>query len=119
MDSAAYERDSSALRARVEHLEGMDLRNAGHIIGTPIKTDDLAVVEGIGPKIKELFTDAGVTTWSQLSEMPTERMREILDTGGPNFRISDPGSWAEQAKLLADGNWAEFKKLTDLLIGGR
>lgn len=43
----------------------------------------------------------------------------VLDKAGPRFRIHDPGSWPDQARLLAKGTWGEFKALTDSLKGGR
>jgi predicted flap endonuclease-1-like 5' DNA nuclease len=81
--------------------------------------DDLKVVEGIGPKIDELLVAEGITTWRQLSTMPVEKLQAILDAAGPNFSGADPGSWARQAGLLADGRWAEFKTLTNELKAGR
>jgi hypothetical protein len=46
-------------------------------------------------------------------------LQDILDGGGRPFKMHDPATWPEQARLLADGAWAEFKTLTDALSGGR
>ena len=62
---------------------------------------------------------AGVTSWHQLSNAPTERLQSILDAAGSVFRVADPSTWARQAGLLAAGRWADFKKLTDELTSGR
>jgi hypothetical protein len=43
----------------------------------------------------------------------------MLDEAGPRFQMHDPGTWPEQANLLARGPWAEFKELTDRLAAGR
>jgi predicted flap endonuclease-1-like 5' DNA nuclease len=83
------------------------------------KADDLKIVEGIGPKIAELLHAAGITTWQQLSEASPERIREILDAGGPEFNIHDPGSWPEQAGLAARGDWDALKKFQDELLAGK
>jgi hypothetical protein len=46
-------------------------------------------------------------------------LRDVLDLGGPGFRIADPASWPEQAALAADGRWAELRALQDRLVAGR
>lgn len=81
--------------------------------------DDLTKIEGIGPKIAELFIAAGVTTFQSLSESSVETLNEILAGGGSNFASKDPSTWAEQANLAASGNWDALKELQDKLNGGR
>jgi predicted flap endonuclease-1-like 5' DNA nuclease len=83
------------------------------------KQDDLKAVEGIGPKIEELFHKAGIKTWKQLSETPLEKMQEILDAAGNRYKLADPGTWAQQAGLAAAGKFDELQALQDELDGGR
>ncbi len=80
--------------------------------------NDLTVVEGIGPKINELFNNAGIKTFTQLAAATVPQMRKILDDGGSRFRIANPGTWAQQAALAANNKWAELKKLQDKLSAG-
>ena len=87
---------------------GFSLKNA----------NDLTIVEGIGPKINELFHNAGIKTFTQLAAASVPQMRKILDDGGSRFRIANPGTWAQQATLAAANKWAELKKLQDDLSGG-
>jgi ribosomal protein L27 len=84
-----------------------------------ITGDDLKKIEGIGPKIAELFYAAGITTFAQLSETSTARMQEVLDGGGPRFSTHNPMTWGHQASLAADGQWDELKELQDELNGGK
>jgi large subunit ribosomal protein L27 len=86
---------------------------------TAVKGDDLKKIEGIGPKIEELFYAAGITTFVQLSETSTARMEEILAGGGPRYATHSPMTWGHQASLAADGEWDELKELQDRLDGGR
>lgn len=81
--------------------------------------DDLTIVEGIGPKIAELFHNAGITTFRQLADTPVSRMEEILDTAGPRYNRHDPDTWAEQARLAAAGEWDALKTMQEELQGGR
>lgn len=84
-----------------------------------VQADDLKRIEGIGPKIEELLNAAGIHSWKQLSLTTPEAVASILQKAGDRFRIHDPSSWPEQAKLLAEGRFDEFETLTDSLTGGR
>ena len=98
---------------------GFDKTSAKAILGKSVKEDDLKIIEGIGPKIAELFQAEGINTWKDLSKTTVEKCQEILKKAGNRYAINNPGTWPRQAKLLADGNWAEFKKWTDQLDGGK
>jgi predicted flap endonuclease-1-like 5' DNA nuclease len=87
--------------------------------GKKFKQDDLKIVEGIGPKIADLLTEAGIKTWQQLSETSADRIREILDAAGPQYNIHDPGTWPAQAGLADRGDWDALKKYQDELLGGK
>jgi predicted flap endonuclease-1-like 5' DNA nuclease len=80
--------------------------------------NDLTIVEGIGPKINELFHNAGIKTFAQLAAASVPQMRKILDDGGSRFRIANPSTWAQQAGLAAENKWSELKKLQDKLSAG-
>jgi predicted flap endonuclease-1-like 5' DNA nuclease len=81
--------------------------------------DDLKVIEGIGPKIEMILKDAGIENWHQLSEVTLDNLKGILEKAGPRFRLNDPSSWAQQARLLSEGSYDKFKELTDNLVGGK
>jgi large subunit ribosomal protein L17 len=83
------------------------------------ESDDLEKVEGIGPKIAEVLTEAGIDTFAKLAESTPEAIREILDNAGSQFASHDPATWPQQAKLAADGKWDELKTWQDELNGGR
>jgi predicted flap endonuclease-1-like 5' DNA nuclease len=82
------------------------------------KADDLTVVEGIGPKINDLFKDNGIKTFADLAKQTVPQMRAVLDKGGARYRIANPATWAQQADLAAKNQWADLKKLQDELSGG-
>ncbi|MFG4002448.1 hypothetical protein ACHRV1_21225 [Flavobacterium aquidurense] len=92
---------------------------AATVYGKKIKENDLKVVEGIGPKIEALFNAAGITSWRELSETPTEKLQSILDAGGENFAIHNPSTWAKQALLAYQGKWQELKDWQQNLLGGK
>jgi predicted flap endonuclease-1-like 5' DNA nuclease len=80
------------------------------VFGKTIKENDLKVVEGIGPKIEELFNTSGILTWKSLSESSVDRLQEILDKAGERFAIHNPGTWPSQAKMAYEGKWQELKE---------
>ncbi len=81
--------------------------------------DDLELIEGIGPKIAGLLSDAGISTFAQLAETPVEKIQEILDAAGPNYAIANPATWSKQSALAAAGKMDELKTLQDELTAGR
>jgi predicted flap endonuclease-1-like 5' DNA nuclease len=80
--------------------------------------DDLEVIEGIGPKIAELFHKDGIHTFAQLSRTPTAQIQAMLDKAGPTFRVANPGTWSEQALLAAHNRWDALRALCDVLVAG-
>lgn len=84
----------------------------------PATPDDLKVIEGIGPKIAALLQSVGITTFAQLAATDVSRLEQILVEANLR-RLADPGTWPEQAKLAAAGDWEGLKALTDQLKGGR
>lgn len=98
---------------------GIDV-NAARAAGLSLEgADDLRVIEGVGPKIADIFRAAGVHQFAQIAAMTPAAIQALLDAAGPNFRIADPQTWPEQAALAAANRWAELKVLQDNLSGGR
>jgi large subunit ribosomal protein L21 len=83
---------------------------------TAAKKDDLKKIEGIGPKIAETLTAAGVATFADLAKTKPAKISEIISGVRGNHV---PDTWPEQAKLAADGKWDELKALQDKLDGGK
>ncbi len=79
--------------------------------------DDLKVIEGIGPKLEQVLKEAGIKTYRDLAGKSAAELQAVLDAAGI-ARISNPQTWAEQAKLAAEGKWEELKALQDSLKGG-
>jgi predicted flap endonuclease-1-like 5' DNA nuclease len=85
----------------------------------PEPQDDLAVIEGIGPKIAEILVRNGIRTFAQLARMEPARLRLLLDEAGPAYRVADPATWPEQASWAAVGNWDRLQALKEQLDAGR
>jgi len=82
--------------------------NAGLSYATIFKSDDLKIVEGIGPKIEALLKDNGINTWGDLANTSTDHLQEILNAAGNSFQMQKPDTWPHQAKLAHEGKWEEL-----------
>ena len=80
---------------------------------------NLEIIEGIGPKIKEVLNNAGIKDFKTLATTPEYRLRDILLAAGSHFAAHDPSTWNEQALLAENGNWDKLEALKDRLIAGR
>lgn len=83
------------------------------------ENDDLTRIEGIGPKIAEVFVNAGIITFADLSSKNVEELKGILTEAGDQFNTATPDTWPEQAKLASEGKFEELDKLQDQLKGGK
>jgi predicted flap endonuclease-1-like 5' DNA nuclease len=111
----ALEAELAAFNKRNVQVDKVAAKAAGFTVRG---MDDLEVIEGIGPKIAELFHNAGIHMFWELEQTPVARMQEILDAAGPNYRLANPASWAKQSGLAANNKWAELRKLQDELTAG-
>jgi len=81
--------------------------------------DDLKKIEGIGPKIQKLLNDDQIFTFVELADVPLDRLKSILRRAGDRYKMHNPRSWPDQAKLAAEGRWKELDEYQDVLLGGR
>ncbi|WP_051062912.1 hypothetical protein [Ilumatobacter nonamiensis] len=108
--TSALRGDTSEPGDAEEH--DVDLVEAEAVLGREIGLDDLTVIEGIGPKIAELCSGIGVSTWAQLARSDESALREMLDAAGSGYKLRDPSSWPHQAGMLASGRWDDFREFS-------
>jgi len=84
---------------------------------TPALSEDLKKIEGIGPKVASLLNEAGIITFQEMVDAGAEKLEAILDEAG--LQMINAGTWPEQAKLAAAGDWEGLTKLQDELKGGK
>ena len=95
-----------------------DLDGATEALGRIIKIDDLTVVVGIGPAVQRLCEGVGIRTWWDLANTSIDDLRSMLGDAGPRFGMHDPTTWPLQARLLAEGRWAEFHAIEARVAAG-
>lgn len=79
--------------------------------------DDLTRIEGIGPKVSSVLSEAGIATYRQLAGSDAEALQQILRDAGLQFM--DPATWPEQAALAAQGDWDALTARQEELSAGR
>lgn len=79
---------------------------------------NLQIIEGIGPKMESVLKENNISNWQALSETSLDELRNILESYGKKYKIIDPASWSEQAKLAADGSWSQLVNMQKGLDGG-
>lgn len=127
LQKASLQAEISTLKVKLEAAQNtvskaieykFDKEAAFLHLGKKIKENDLTIIEGIGPKIAELFQNAGIKTWEDLSKTPVEKCKEILNGGGERFALHNPGTWPKQAEMAYKGLWEKLKEWQDKLDGG-
>ncbi|MEA3334374.1 MAG: hypothetical protein U9R25_00575 [Chloroflexota bacterium] len=86
--------------------------------GDPVEDEDLAVIEGIGPKIMALLNDGGIVTFEQLADSEITDLKALLNEAGSPYQMANPDSWPRQARLAAKRDWAGLQALKEELVGG-
>lgn len=81
-------------------------------------SDDIEIVEGIGPKIAGVLRQEGIATFAQLAAADLETLRQIL-AQNRLAQIADPATWPQQAQLAAEGKFDELTQLQGTLRAGR
>ncbi|TGD59025.1 hypothetical protein [Flavobacterium humi] len=120
IDAIRAKHSSSQSFTAVADLEiPFDADLAASVYGRKIQQDDLKIVEGIGPKIEELYHNAGITTWKALSETSLEKLQDILSEAGEGYAMHNPSTWAKQCLLAYQGKWKELKDWQENLDGGK
>ena len=81
-------------------------------------TDNLEIIEGVGPKIAHLLRSNGVGTFALLAAASQAALKAILNKGGPAYDVANPETWPEQAGLAAQNRWQDLRNLQERLDAG-
>ena len=85
---------------------------ASAVLGHAVVADDLTVIPGIGPNVEQLCHGIGIRTWYDLATTEALLLHTMLVDAGPRFSTHDPSLWPEMARLLSEGQWQEFKDMS-------
>ena len=89
-----------------------DLEDGARALGRRLSSDDLQVINGIGPVIEGLLNGVGIRSWADLAAADVDTLTSTLADAGSRFARYNPTSWPEQARALMAGDWALFESLS-------
>ena len=72
--------------------------------------DDLTKIRGIGKATSDLLSRSGITSYRDLYETGTQRLRQLFDQAGPKFESVDPSNWSQQASFAMNADWDGLKR---------
>lgn len=75
------------------------------------KPDDLAILEGIGPKTQQALYAEGITKFSQVAAMTPAELEHIVKTKHGVRIVGSTTTWPRQARLAAAGDRAALDEL--------
>jgi predicted flap endonuclease-1-like 5' DNA nuclease len=78
---------------------------AGKSVYAKVKSDNLQIIEGIGPKMESILKENGIDIHATLGNKSLEELQAILSKYGDKYKIIDPKSWANQASLAGNGDF--------------
>jgi predicted flap endonuclease-1-like 5' DNA nuclease len=93
--------------------------SSGNKWAAAIGTDQLQIIEGIGPKMESILKENGIDSFSKLSVVTGTELRNILNKYGDKYRIIDPNTWPQQATLAKEEQYDDLIRLQKELDTGR
>jgi len=84
-----------------------------------LKPTDLKIIEGVGPKIEDILNKEGYKNWSDIANSKVEDLKNIMHDAGPRYRIHNPATWNQQAKMAIKGDWQNLIDLQKILSSKR
>jgi predicted flap endonuclease-1-like 5' DNA nuclease len=84
----------------------------------PVPSDNLKLIHGIDEAIETILLAAGVDSFTELSRMEPNELRNILVVVDPKLVEVDPSAWPAQARLAQDGHWEVLQDFQEQLKGG-
>ncbi len=123
VDPAAHGGDTLSGDAKVQALASGDVYGSGNVeVSESLRnangSDNLLIIEGIGPKFNEALLAADINTFAKVAGSSEADLRAAIELAGLNFAPSLT-TWAQQADLLAKGDKASFDALVARLVAGR
>ena len=94
-------------------------QSGSHRVVAKPESHGLEAIEGIGPKISKLLNARSIYTFADLAEANVDELQQCLRDAGRQYRLANPGTWPEQARLAAEGDWEALDALKADLKGGR
>lgn len=71
-----------------------------------ISEDDLSIIKGIGPKLRDALNEQGISSFEHLVAADIEDVIAKIQEKGIRFSRVNAETWPKQATLAAQGDWS-------------
>jgi predicted flap endonuclease-1-like 5' DNA nuclease/gas vesicle protein len=75
-----------------------------------LASSDFTKIHGIGPKLADLFKEAGITSYKQLANLDISQIDKIFADNSMLYNRAVAITWPQQAKLAEAGDWSALRK---------
>jgi predicted flap endonuclease-1-like 5' DNA nuclease len=104
---------------QANHLMQLQPEQSQVADATQHSTDDLKLIEGIGPAIEEILHRAGIRTFENLAKSDPLELETIIQITAPQLHFVRADTWPAQARLAMNGEWEVLRDYQDQLYKGR
>lgn len=85
-----------------------------------LQSDNLQIIEGIGPKMETVLQNKGIHSWKELAGKTADELRSVLDAAdAKRYKIIDTTKWSDQAQLAVNGEWQALIEMQKNLSAGK
>lgn len=82
-------------------------------------SDNFQLIEWIGPAIEKVLHKYGVKSYKDMVDEDVEWLEEILAAAGSKYKIHNPATWPDQARLAMQKKWKELEEYQEILSAWR
>lgn len=79
--------------------------------------NDLSVIAGVGPKLREALNNEGIQSFNHLIAADIDELMATLKEKAVRFNKNNAATWQQQATLAAQGDWSGLDTLKAELKG--
>jgi predicted flap endonuclease-1-like 5' DNA nuclease len=80
------------------------------------KSDDLILIEGIGPKIEEILNKTGIHTFKDVRKTDSLTLKKYIVDADNRFENHETESWPHQAGMAEQNQWEELRIYQEFMV---
>lgn len=81
--------------------------------------DDLSILEGVGPKIQDALSAAGIKTFTQVATMTPDELEHLVRVEAGVRMVGGADTWPRQARYVIEHDLRGFLSYIQELVAGR
>ena len=115
-ESESHVAELEAEEQTTTEVESDDTTDTTALVADNTK-NDLSVIAGIGPKLREALNNEGIQSFNHLIAADIDELMATLKEKAVRFNKNNAATWQQQATLAAQGDWSGLDSLKAELKG--